>query len=36
MPMGDEEMKFGLDDPLGSYHIKLIMLHYGVGTLTIL
>jgi len=36
MPMGDEEMKFGSDDPLGSSHLKPIMLHYGVGTVTIL
>jgi hypothetical protein len=36
MPMGDEEMEFGSDDPLGSDHLKLIMFHYGVGTVTIL
>jgi len=36
MPMGDEEMEFGSDDPLGSYHLTTIMFHYGVGTVTML
>ena len=34
--MGDEEMEFGSDDPLGNYYLTPVMFHYGVGTVTIL
>ena len=36
MPMGDEEMECGSDDPLGIYFIKHIIFQHGVSTVTIL